>query len=448
VDQIEQRAAEIMLEAFEQPGWTLVLPYASARGLRLSQNRKSLDEEALEFIWQGKFATPQSSHYILKLTHSGKQYLSALGFVDGERLSVRGTKLLGLTLALRTLDFMRGELQRSNDFSRGANKVQLWQDNVEQLLLHNFGAKIAKEFRQTTVWRTANFRDVHDFNKATLPFSQILENLIDVTIRGSQSSLVADRPVGEGSNMGISEALIEDAMYKILEAAEAINWEVIWLKDHRVVQVKSPTLANITNSDGKMALHMACDRMLNEKLWMRHDSNNLYIVTESGRKALTNKRSGVVMPDDAGVFIVHGHDKAARDAVENFIRKLDLEPIMLVDQTSRGSTVIEKFERESSRAHFAVVLLTPDDVGCAKDKYDKEKVQALMPRARQNVVLELGFFYAKLGRGKVAALQKGQVEKPSDVHGIVYISMDGAEWQIQLAKEMRSAGLNVDLNRL
>ena len=74
-----------------------------------------------------------------------------------------------------------------------------------------------------------------------------------------------------------------------------------------------------------------------------------------------------------------------------FLEKLKLQPIVLHEQASRGMTVIEKIEA-NSEVEFAVVLMTADDVGAVKTASDK-----LAPRARQNVVLELGYFVARIG---------------------------------------------------
>jgi predicted nucleotide-binding protein len=142
------------------------------------------------------------------------------------------------------------------------------------------------------------------------------------------------------------------------------------------------------------------------------------------------------------VFIVHGHDTEARETVARFIEKLGLEPIILDEQPSEGKTIIEKFETHSD-VHFAVVLMTPDDLGTSKDK-----PQDLKPRARQNVILELGYFVAKLGRGRVCCLNKGGLEIPSDYYGVVYIPMDTGEWRFQLAKEMKQVIKDIDLNKL
>ncbi|HEX9050289.1 MAG TPA: nucleotide-binding protein [Anaeromyxobacter sp.] len=141
-------------------------------------------------------------------------------------------------------------------------------------------------------------------------------------------------------------------------------------------------------------------------------------------------------------FVVHGHDGAAREATARMLQQLGVEAVVLHEQANRGQTVIEKFEHHSD-VLFAVVLLTPDDVGRAKTESD------LQPRARQNVWFELGFFVGKLGRDHVCALHKGPLEIPSDIQGVIYTRMDDAgAWRFQLAKELHAAGIAVDLNRL
>ncbi len=139
------------------------------------------------------------------------------------------------------------------------------------------------------------------------------------------------------------------------------------------------------------------------------------------------------------IFIVHGHDEGAKQTVARFIEKLKLRPIILHEQPNEGRTVIEKFE-DYTNVGFAVVLMTPDDVGASVNEQSN-----LKPRARQNVIFELGFFAGKLSRGRVCALYKGNVEIPSDYKGVLYVPME-ADWQLSLAKEIKAAGLPVDLN--
>lgn len=158
-----------------------------------------------------------------------------------------------------------------------------------------------------------------------------------------------------------------------------------------------------------------------------------------GKKEAKEKKSAeVVLGND--VFIVHGRDEAAKEAVARFIEKLDLNPVILHEKPNKGRTIIEKFE-DHSNVGFAVILMTPDDVGTSSSEKGK-----LKPRARQNVIFELGFFVGKLGRNRVCALYVEGVEVPSDYEGVVFIKMKD-NWKINLAKEIKAAGINVDLNK-
>lgn len=147
--------------------------------------------------------------------------------------------------------------------------------------------------------------------------------------------------------------------------------------------------------------------------------------------------------DSRYVFLIHGHDDGAKETVARLLGKLHLDPIILHEQPNKGRTVIEKFEAHSD-VGFAVALLTPDDVGGSKDSPDK-----LNPRARQNVILELGYFIGKLSRARVCALHVEGVELPSDIHGVIYVPFDAAgAWRWKLAAEIRAAGIDVDMNRI
>lgn len=141
------------------------------------------------------------------------------------------------------------------------------------------------------------------------------------------------------------------------------------------------------------------------------------------------------------VFIVHGHDEGSREKVARFLERIGLEAIILHEQANRGRTVIEKVI-EYGNVGFAVVLLTPDDEGCVKGGM-------LEPRARQNVLLELGFFIGRLGRDKVCALKKGAVEIPSDFAGVVWEHMDDNNgWKQSLSRELDAAGYTIDWNKV
>lgn len=141
------------------------------------------------------------------------------------------------------------------------------------------------------------------------------------------------------------------------------------------------------------------------------------------------------------VFVVHGHDGHAKEATARLLQRLELEPIILDEQINRGATLMEKLEAHAE-VSFAVVLLTPDDVGgLASDSTD-----TLQRRARQNVIFELGYFIGRLGRQRVVAILDPPLEQPSDISGVVYIRFDpeGA-WRFRLASELDPV-FGVDFN--
>lgn len=143
------------------------------------------------------------------------------------------------------------------------------------------------------------------------------------------------------------------------------------------------------------------------------------------------------------IFLVHGHDKLALQETARFLEKLEQNVIILREQPNLGRTIIEKFEGYAD-VGFAIVLLTPDDRGGPMSaSYDEQKL-----RARQNVIFELGYFIGRLGRNRVCALYRPDVEIPSDYSGVLYQELDerGA-WRLELAKELKAAGLPIDMNK-
>jgi hypothetical protein len=148
----------------------------------------------------------------------------------------------------------------------------------------------------------------------------------------------------------------------------------------------------------------------------------------------------------SAIFVVHGSKEGIKEQVVRFLGQLlpEQTPVLVLhEQPNRGRTLIEKFEQTAQEAKYAIVLLTADDEGKAVGAPDFEL------RGRQNVVFELGFFFGKLDRARVAVLYEDSVARPSDIDGLVYIPLDEkGGWKIQLAREMRDAGLDPDLNRV
>jgi predicted nucleotide-binding protein len=211
---------------------------------------------------------------------------------------------------------------------------------------------------------------------------------------------------------------------------------------------ESPNVGSVMDVGRYDSIPMSAD----EHWWENHRAQNFtkqLTILDSLIELLeteTELASGAppAVPETKGnsVFLVHGRDEAALQATARFLEKLRLPVIVLREQPNEGRTIIEKFV-DYSDVGFAVVLLTPDDRGgLASDAYG-----ALRLRSRQNVILELGFFLGKLGRKRVCALYQEEVEIPSDYGGVAFVKLDkGCAWRLELAREMKAAGLEIDMN--
>jgi predicted nucleotide-binding protein len=175
----------------------------------------------------------------------------------------------------------------------------------------------------------------------------------------------------------------------------------------------------------------AAGENLRSPLALRHRHGTLVDATAPAAAGAQSQRE----LGDA-VFIVHG--RAGREyEVAHVVHGLDIATVILAEEINQGSpTLIEKLEREAENCGYAVVLFTPDDMGRLVSE------QTEKPRARQNVVFELGYFVAKYGRGCVLLLHDPTVEVPSDFGGIVYQALDnGGAWKRRLERELRAAML-------
>lgn len=150
------------------------------------------------------------------------------------------------------------------------------------------------------------------------------------------------------------------------------------------------------------------------------------------------------------VFVVHGHDTTAREQLELVLHKLGLDPYVLANTGGGGLTIIEALESHiggtTNSAIFGIVLMTPDDMGYSK----RDGESKAEPRARQNVVLEMGMLISALGRPNVAILKKGHLEVPSDADGILYIGFNDhvKETVPRLAERLNHAGFTIDANSI
>ena len=184
--------------------------------------------------------------------------------------------------------------------------------------------------------------------------------------------------------------------------------------------------------------------------WAMKPANAIPVLQQYSQQVIAQSvsyptQNHVEYHEKAKIFIVHGHDDAVRHEVARFIEKMGYDAIVLCEQAEGWRTIMEKFEQNASQVSFAIVLYTECDVGRAKDANRSDEQY----RARQNVVFEHGYFLGLLGRKKVCALIKGNIELPSDLNSVAYTRIDfGGGWKWKLANIMKNAGLNIDMNKL
>ena len=207
---------------------------------------------------------------------------------------------------------------------------------------------------------------------------------------------------------------------------------------------------SIYEMDDEYDIHGIAKRREYESFQKGLEDANILLkgIREEVQKYFPDDMVGVKMKTDAKgisnrIFVIHGHDHELLYKVKEFLRKLNLEPIVLREQPNQGKTIIEKFE-SFSNVGFAIALLTSDD-----KILSDEGNSSVEYRARQNVILELGYFMGKLGRSRVAVLCDKNVARPGDIDGMVYTATESdGNWQLGMAKELKASGLSVDMNLL
>ena len=157
------------------------------------------------------------------------------------------------------------------------------------------------------------------------------------------------------------------------------------------------------------------------KLPTRHTWDNLAGTPEKAIEVIRREISSLPR-----LMIVHGRSPD-RMIVEQILQDLGVTaPIVLRERFKVGETIPERFEREALQADAALVLFTPDDeaaslLSAAGEPISSEELR-LQLRARQNVSLEYGWFWGRLGRDRVLLLLKGELELPSDLAGLSHHS--------------------------
>jgi predicted nucleotide-binding protein len=209
-----------------------------------------------------------------------------------------------------------------------------------------------------------------------------------------------------------------------------------WLKNN-------PSLSNGPAYGKKLAeIKQLTSTIMSGRMLYQHDPNK---VGKSVNDKLI-KLIKTIDKENKSIFIVHGRDANMRDSVQSALRGLGIPNVILSNEDDHGQTIIEKFIKEADRCEYAIVLCSADDEGRLRIKGKRGTEIRLNPRARQNVILELGYFLAKYGRENLFVLHPEEsIEQPSDFIGVVYQTFDKAGlWKQKLVRELKHAGFKVN----
>jgi predicted nucleotide-binding protein len=213
------------------------------------------------------------------------------------------------------------------------------------------------------------------------------------------------------------------------------------------IQLNSAIIGSVIGFTNSSKINSALEMLEDEGLIKNPAvmlNNTIYFLSAKGINMIENKQEKQTKDSVAinDIFIVHGRNEGIKAEVANFLRKLNLEPIILHEQANQGKTIIEKFEKYSN-AVAAIALFTADDIG----KYQRDNDYET--RVRQNVIFETGYFIGKLGRENTIILHENGLKIPSDLDGYIYIPLDeNKRWHLDLAKELMAIGFTIDINNL
>ncbi len=219
-------------------------------------------------------------------------------------------------------------------------------------------------------------------------------------------------------------------------------------KKNRCPKCGEETITNCLSCNAKIQGHHHIPNVLSfakqDPPSFCHECGASYPWTKTAT-SVEKKKSEVRGIETSKIFLVHGHDEEMKQYVARIVSQIGLDPVILHEQPNQGKTIIEKFEANAD-VGFAIILLSSDDMAYSA----KSLPESARPRARQNVIVELGYFVGRLGRNRVFVLKRGDnLDIPSDFSGVIYTPYDEhGKWKFELAKELRAAGYTVDANAL
>ena len=254
----------------------------------------------------------------------------------------------------------------------------------------------------------------------------------------------------------VTEASIGSKFIQLeLMAAQSANAPIIPIAIDRLPENIPITLATIQfgilRKGATLELDLA-QLVASVRRWLDAEDRSHPLSVEQAKQAgaaiAEEIRSSRASEDERSVFVVHGHDADGLTEVEDFLKANEVEAVVLTRLAGDDQSLFQRFMRFGTKANFAIVVMSADDFGASRMQYEADGVgeRALQFRARQNVILELGFFYGRLGWENVFVLYKApdrvfpNFERPSDLDGVVFHSMtNGSAWQEPLTERLTTA---------
>jgi predicted nucleotide-binding protein len=148
------------------------------------------------------------------------------------------------------------------------------------------------------------------------------------------------------------------------------------------------------------------------------------------------------------VLLAHGRNERWMTAVARLLEQAGTHEVAILNERAGDRYPLsEQFSGRTPSSHYAVVLLTADDIGAPRVESEDEPYYS--PRPHQAVVFEMGFLVAALEPGRVCVLYEEGVQLPCDLEDVAYVRLDMAgTWQPKLLLQLRKAGFDYDLNKL
>ena len=184
----------------------------------------------------------------------------------------------------------------------------------------------------------------------------------------------------------------------------------------------------------------------------RHPEEHLRELVPAKETLAKVERSPGIEADPRTVFVIHGRDREALEALFAFLRSLDLRPVQweeLVERTNRGSPYTGEVVAQAFReANAVVVLMTPDDEARLhpdlQSDADPEYERTYWGQVRPNVLLEAGMAL-EAQPTRTIFVEIGRLRPASDLAGINSIRLTGANGPLlALVKRLETAGCPVD----